>query len=104
MTLKERFTAALERQTIRALARRNAALRPLLTNDALLDSVLVELKDAHAQEAKAHAATAGGNAAPFMDFLTWLMTNGPQLIAFITALISMFGSTADAQATLPLPA
>lgn len=101
MTLKERFTAALERQTLRALARRNPQIKALLSDSALLDSVLAELKEAHASEASAHSADP--KAGPFMDFLTWLMTNGPQLISFITALIAMFGQkSAEVQAALPI--
>jgi hypothetical protein len=58
-------------------------------DQALANDEICEEACAWAEEHfEGHSADAVGG--PFMDFLSWILANGPELIAFITKLIELF--------------
>ncbi len=66
-------------------AKHRKEIRTVLDNDAMFNALADSLNSQYDAEARAHA---GGT--PFMDFLNWLISNGPAIIAMIVQIIALF--------------
>jgi len=89
--LRRRSRKVTTRIALRILARRNPEnreeIQKILDDQDMLDMVVEEASQRYSEVMQ----VSDGGGGPLLNFLDWLLNNGPALLEFILKLIGMFG-------------